>query len=300
MRVVLNPTSGGRYESFKVDVVSCTYGVDNFFGSMDSVLSAYGLDREHFRSNAIQAAHYVRGFSVIVHTEIQPAVITASKTERWHCISDAALLILRAADCERHRSLRMTHFGCLPGKFPDLAFRQCMQAVHLAHYFTELETIVVDVDEKYIDEATAISMEVQSQLSIPLPADLPALAKAEAKWIPEKVQLDPVISSYHLLEKAETGDTTSMTRLGQYYRFDTPVLALKWLFLATSRGSGLARTLLEYTKSQVTDDITRAAYRLSEFWLSDLPKRIELDGGLPDNQQLLSWLLWQQGTTKSM
>jgi hypothetical protein len=264
------------------------------FAPMNSVLVALGLDRDYFKRKSLEKYHHERGFCVLTHGEMRPNVITSSKTEDWAGISDASLLILNIADLENHKSLCMTHFAFVLGKFPELAFGQCMLGVHLASYFTTLEKIVVDVDEKFIDLAHSISAAIKMKLNIPLPESNQSVV--EPKWQPKKIELQPVTSTAYLHEKAETGDTVSMTKLGQVYRFKFPLLALKWLSLASSRGSGVAKTLLEQTKTQVSEEVATVACRLGEFWLSDLPQRIEQDKHRGVSPKFLSWLLWRQVT----
>lgn len=294
MNVILRPIPHGAYAPEQTDAISCTYSMDGFT-PMNSVLVAYGLDRDHFKSTSLEKSHHERGFCVLMHSEIRPAVITSSKTEDWGGISDASLLILKIADLENHKSLCMTHFAFVLGEFPEIAFGQCMQGVHLANHFTTLERIVVDVDEKFFDQACSISAAIQKKLDMPLPVPEFNPSVMEPKWQPKNIELEPVTSTAYLHEKAETGDTESMTRLGQLHRRSFPILALKWLSLAASRGSGGARTLLEHTKSQVSEEVGTAAYRLSEFWLSDLPKRMEQDKRQGVSPKFLSWLLWRQG-----
>lgn len=161
MEVVIQPVPHGCHEMLKTDAISCTYNM-NGFTPMNSTLVQHGLDREHFR----RCSHLHKGdkFRVISHGYEKPFVITTTKTERWDSEPDAAQQIIQTADIERCKSLRMTHFAFIPGKFPEDAFAQCMRQVRQARYHTKLQRIVVEVDANYAVKARTVDHRVKTEL----------------------------------------------------------------------------------------------------------------------------------------
>jgi len=156
MEIVIRPVPRGSYEALFVDAISCTYNMDGFT-PMNSILMAYGLDREHFRKCA--RMHEGPKFRIICHGDCNdegPQVITASKTLHWDSEPGATAEILAIADGERCESLSMTHFMFILGKFPEAAFEQCMTQVEAAKSTTNLKRIVVDVDEHHVAMARLI------------------------------------------------------------------------------------------------------------------------------------------------
>jgi hypothetical protein len=55
----------------------------------------------------------------------------------------------------------MTHFSFILGKFPVAALTACMRAVNMAWAYSELEKIVVDVDERYFVDAMHVWRQVK-------------------------------------------------------------------------------------------------------------------------------------------
>ena len=165
MEVVIRPVVHGQYQVIESDAISCTYDMDGFT-LMNAVLSQLGLDREHFR----KCAHMHAGekFRVISHGDEKPFVITTTKTERWDSQPDATEQILNTADAERCKSLCMTHFAFILGAFPEVAFAQCLRQVEQAKHHTQLKRVVVDVDERYVDAASAIYQQVKTQCAVGL------------------------------------------------------------------------------------------------------------------------------------
>jgi len=163
MEVVIRPIAHGSYAPFPVDAISCTYNMDGFT-PMNAVLSAYGMDREHFRKCA--RFHAGPKFRTICHGDCyeRPQVITVSKTERWDSEPSATDEILTIADCERCESLCMTHFMFIIGKFPETAFEQCLRSVELAKLHTRLRKIVVDVDERCYLQALDVHNRVRKNV----------------------------------------------------------------------------------------------------------------------------------------
>ncbi len=161
MEVVIRPVTYGRYEPVVTDAVSCTYDMDGFT-LMSAVLSQLGLDREHFR----KCAHMHEGdkFRVISHGDEKPFVITTTKTECWDSEPSATEQILTAAEAERCQSLCMTQFAFVLGEFPAEAFAQCLRQIEQAIGFVNLQKILVDVDERYIEIAKAAHEQVRMEI----------------------------------------------------------------------------------------------------------------------------------------
>ena len=160
MEVVIRSISRGSYEALPVDAISCTYNMDGFT-PMNSILVAYGLDRENFRKCA--AMHEGPTFRIICHGDCNdegPQVITASKTLHWDSEPDATAEILAIADGERCESLSMTHFMFIRGKFPVAAFEQSLRSVESGQFRAYLRKNVVDVDEQYYPQALAVHSRV--------------------------------------------------------------------------------------------------------------------------------------------
>lgn len=155
MQLVIRPIERGTYLQVAVDAISCTYNMDGFT-PMNAVLSAYRLDREHFRQCG--RFHALPEFRAIGHGDgdQKPLVITTTKTARWNDAPEATTEILTVADCERCESLRMAHFGFVLGRFPELAFRQCLLSVQRASALRNLRRVLLDVDERHYDGALEV------------------------------------------------------------------------------------------------------------------------------------------------
>ncbi len=163
MEVVIRPVEHGSYSAAQVDAISCTYDTDGFT-LMNAVLIAYGLDRGHFRKIS---GNYEGGkFMVTAHVEMNPIVITTTKTERWDSEPTATEQILHAADSERCGSLCLTHFAFILGRFPETALEQCLRSVEMAKLSTGLSKIVVDLDERYYQQALDVYSRVRSRASL--------------------------------------------------------------------------------------------------------------------------------------
>jgi hypothetical protein len=173
------------------------------------------------------------------------------------------------------------------GVFPKVAFEQLLLAVEVSERFGSLEKIVVDVDEKHIDQAKTVWQDLKQRLSEPLTHN--AFAEQEMNLV-ENIQLDPVTSTAFLLERAETGDVKSMTQLGQHYRNRTPILALKWLALASFRGSKVANVLIENLEQKMTDDQKAVGYKLSVFWFAEQIKKIEANRDSEMSSEFVAWM----------
>lgn len=175
MEVVIRPILHRHYEyemghciywsSAETDAVSCTYNLNGFtpmtavIREMGSTLP-HGVDIEHFCKCA--RYHDRPNFLAIGHGDEKPLVITATKTKRWDSKSSATAEILNIADAERCASLCMTHFSFILGAFPIGAFRQCLESIQSAVTLETLKRVVVDVDERYYQQALEVHARVLS------------------------------------------------------------------------------------------------------------------------------------------
>ncbi len=138
-----------------VDAVSCTFNPEGFT-PMTAVIRGLGREADDFTGPGVSANHR-RRFLVVSHAfDARPVVITSSRTATWEAEPLAAAEIIRVADIERSRSLCMTHFAFLPGRFPELAFEQCVRAAMLARYWTHVARITIDIDERYRRQAEGV------------------------------------------------------------------------------------------------------------------------------------------------
>jgi hypothetical protein len=258
------------------------------FTPMNAILIQHGIERAHFTIKRLDAYHSERGFRTLVHEDVSPNVITSTETEKWDSISDAPFEILSTAGVVgKYKSLCFTQFAFVQGLFPEIAFRQLMLAVEFSEYFGSLEKIIVDMDERHIEQAKMIWKELKEELSQPLPDDE---FSVQGDGPIENIQLDPVTNTAFLLETAETGDVKGMAQLGQHYRNQAPVLALKWLTLASFRGSKIADALIDYLERKMTDEEKAAGYRLSLFWFSDQIKKIEAHRESEMAPEFVAWM----------
>lgn len=147
------------------DAISVTYSPDGFT-PMNGWLLGFGIDYHQFNHPAIKRAHTDRRFRVIAHCDEKPVVITASKTERWDSELGAGMEIIRTADCERTQSLCMLQFGYVLGKFPVLAFEQCVKAVRQAKYWANISEVDVYVGDEHHEQAKRIWMQVMNEMTV--------------------------------------------------------------------------------------------------------------------------------------
>jgi hypothetical protein len=287
MEITLRPIPHGIYMASDAEVISCTYNMDGFT-PMNSVLVAHQIERAHFTSKTLETYHSARGFRTLVHEDVNPNVITSTETQKWDSISDAPFEILSTAGAVgKYKSLCFTQFAFVQGHFPEIAFRQLMLAAEFSAHFGALEKIIVDIDEKHIEQARTVWQEVKKELSQSLPDD-----ECSEQYVGpvENIQLDPVTSTAYLLERAETGDVNGMTQLGQHYRNIAPVLALKWLTLASFRGSQIADALIKDLEHKMTDEEKAVGYRLSLLWLTDHIKKIEAHRESEMTPEFVAWM----------
>lgn len=258
------------WPSANTDAVSCTYNMGGFT-PMTAVLRELRLDDGAFRRSGVNSAHFERGIRTMTYGDNRPNLITSLKTQRWDSDSDMPVLILRTVEDAFCRSLCMTHFNFILGKFPVAAFQNCMQAVALAHLFTKLERIVVDVDERHIRQADQLWRTVQDELYA-LPTEADQAINPTRDYDPQ-MRLHPVQYTTTLQQSAEAGDVPSMAALGQYYRDGAPVLAFKWLTLAALGGSEIAKAMrAEYAK-RATHGELMAGRQLALLWQNRCARR---------------------------
>ena len=146
------------WPALEVDAVSCTFNPEGF-SPMRAVIRGLGREPDDFTGPGVSTYHR-RRFSVVSHAfDTRPVVITSSRTATWEAEPQAAAEIIRVADIESSRSLCMTHFSFLPGRFPELAFEQCVHAAMLARYWTQVARITIDIDERYRRQAEGVLQE---------------------------------------------------------------------------------------------------------------------------------------------
>ena len=296
MEITLRPIPHGSYVASDADVISCTYNM-NGFTPMNSVLVAHQIERAYFTSKTLEIHHSVRGFRTLVHENVKPKVITSTETQKWDSISDAPFEILSTAGIVgKYKSLCFTQFAFVQGLFPEIAFGQLLLAAEFAEQFGNLHEIIVDVDEKHIEQAQEIWQQLKQKLSEPHPDDE---FEVEGTTLVENTQLDPVTSTAFLLERAETGDAKSMAQLGQHYRNQMPILALKWLTLANFRGLKVAEPLLAYVESKLTDEEKTIGYKLSLLWFADQIKKIEAHRESEMTPEFVAWMKNADGLSMS-
>jgi len=267
------------------------------FTPMNAVLIQHGIERAHFSRKVLDNYHSERGFRTLVHEYVVPNVITSTETGRWDSISDAAFEILRTVDAAgKYKSLCFTQFAFVQGTFPDIAFRQLMLAAEFSEHFGSFEKIIVDIDERHIEQARTIWLELKKELSNPYPNDE---FEVEGTTLVENTQLDPVTSTAFLLERAETGDAKSMAQLAQHYRNQMPILALKWITLASFKGLKIAEPLLAYVESKLTDEEKAIGYKLSLFWFADQIKKIEAHRESEMTPEFVAWMKSADGLSMS-
>lgn len=134
------------YPSVNTDAISCTFNMDGFT-PMKAVLNAHGVDDEHFQK--CRRLHEGQPFRTITHGDEFPNIITSTKTKTWNEVPDAAFQILRTVEDDYCKSLCMTHFAFIQGRFPDDAFTACAHAVSTAWTYSKLDKIIVDVDARH-------------------------------------------------------------------------------------------------------------------------------------------------------
>lgn len=246
------------WPAINTDAISCTFNMDGFT-PMRAVLSALGRDRGHFDSPEITRRH-AAGFCAMGHDGPGPLLITASKTPTWDSSPQATLEIINVADTERCQSLCMTHFAYVCGDFPCIAFQHCL---HLTLEFsrgTSLKKIVVDIDERYAQEAGKALENVLTQ---------------------HRYAARHNITAHHLVRHAEGGAPDQQAELAAHLLTrsaaqDRAVEALKWLMLATLiRGPDSSdkqlpdfRGTMQLIYGAMSEEDATRAYQLADAWLA--------------------------------
>ena len=146
------------------DAVSCTHNPDGF-SPMLAVIRALGRDSDRFTYPRLTANHRRRFVAISHEFDERPVIITSSRTAAWETEPHPAAEIIRVADIERSRSLCLTHFSFLQGRFPARAFEQCVRAALLARYHTKIARITIDVDARFAEEAQRVFREAHRPLA---------------------------------------------------------------------------------------------------------------------------------------
>lgn len=193
---------------------------------MGVVLRSLRLDELPFQEKALCQKHE-EAFTVILHEKSSPYLITSSRTARWDSEPQAPRLILEKAEEAKCRSLCMTHFAFILGKFPKMAFTHCLRMASQNWGHSSLQTVVLNVDSRYLSIAERLHEEVKQQV---------AYADRHSVEAPRLVEFAEAGSSYHQLELASH-------LLLHSYESDRAVEALKWIVLATMTKEGLAQTV---------------------------------------------------------
>lgn len=147
------------YPPIESDAISCTFNI-NGFTPMLSVLRAHGIDREHIDSSRQLEEWHNEEFRVHVHRSCSPLLLTTSRTRTWDDAPQATRKIIEIADGEGCKSLCMTHFTFIQGKFPRSAFNHCLQMAAHFEPQSRLKRIIVDVDDRHIVIANRRFVEV--------------------------------------------------------------------------------------------------------------------------------------------
>lgn len=261
MEVLIRPVPHASYARVDTDAVSCTYDIDGFT-LMNAVLIAHRLDREHFRMRAHM--HDGDQFRVIAHSDKKPLVITSTKTEHWDSEPSATKQIISTANAELCESLCMTHFGFILGNFPTNAFRQCLESIQNSGEQTHLRHVIVDVDDRYYDEALRVSQTVKpfdffvnGESRVPGLYDLILGLGTPAKQVVQKCTRNAMPSNYRGHLRIEAIDSFYIGLDG--WDFDRPYLqsvidGASDVLLVTCAGgrsgSEMTRFAAEYSRSK--------------------------------------------------
>lgn len=323
MEVLIRPVPHAGYAPIKTDAISCTYDMDGFT-LMNAVLIAHRLDRAHFRMCAHM--HEDDQFRVIAHRDKKPLVITSTKTEHWNSEPSATEQIISTANAERCESLCMTHFGFILGNFPTNAFSQCFESIQNSREQTHLRRVIVDVDDRYYDEALRVSQAlkpfdfiVNGESRVPGLYDLILGMGTPAKQVIQKCTRDAMPSNYQGHLRIEAIDSFSTGLDG--WDFDRTYLqsvidgasdVLLVVCAGGRAGSEMTRFTTEYARSKgLSVDVVLSnppswegrrrrsiSLKLTENLRAIGIQPIVVDGDLFDNENL-SWqeLFTQLDTT---
>lgn len=160
MNILIRPVRHDQYESIEVDAVACTV-IGSDVSEMSAVLDAFSIDKERFI--CCEAGGTSSDGAVKLNNDTKPKVITIAVTDYWEFEHEVPLQVVRAAGASQCRTLCIAQFAFMDWQFPEQAFLSFMQAVTDAQQVSQLEKIVVDVDERYVDEAKATYKKVAEQ-----------------------------------------------------------------------------------------------------------------------------------------
>ena len=162
MELVVRAIPNGQWIDITVDSISCTFN-QNAQSPMASVSKVLGIDRDLLFGGYQRRELNDEQFHVHIHRTCSPLFLTTSKMRTWDDATHATSEITRVANAEGCRSLCMTHFMCILGKFPTAAFFHCLQMAAITEHQDHLEKVIIDVDERYIDVARNLLKKVHSQ-----------------------------------------------------------------------------------------------------------------------------------------
>jgi hypothetical protein len=244
------------YPPIESDAISCTFNM-NGFTPMLSVLRAHGFDRELFDSNGQLEKWHNEEFRVHVHRSCSPLLLTTSRTSTWDDAPQATRKIIEIADGEGCKSLSLTHFTFIQGKFPKSAFNHCLESAANAEHQSRLKRITVDVDDRHIVVARQLFVEVCAQQAY---AQRHRLARGIAVSSAEAGSAD-----YQGWLAAEI--------LVQSAQEDRCIEALKWLILAYFIRSKARQTealyhqsALEFLSVGMSEEQKDCAWALADKW----------------------------------
>jgi len=151
----------GSWIAVETESVSCTYNLEGF-SPMATVVQVLGFDRSRLTSDYQLKKSHDENFIVHAHLNSSPVLLTTSKTRSWDDATAATTEITKVADREGCRSLCMTHFMFIPGKFPGEDFYYCLEMASISSYRERLRKVIVDVDDRHFEAANKLLGKVRS------------------------------------------------------------------------------------------------------------------------------------------
>lgn len=245
------------YPPTESDAISCTFNM-NGFTPMLSVLRAHGFVRELFDSNGQLEKWHKEEFRVHVHRSCSSLLLTTSRTRTWDDAPQATRKIIEIADGEGCKSLCLTHFTFIQGKFPKSAFNHCLELAANAEHQSRLKLIIVDVDGRHFEVANKLFIEVCNQ---------------QAYTQRHRLALGITVGS------AEAGSADfqgwlAAEILTKSTQEDRCIEALKWLILAhiirSKAGQTEAlyhRSAFEFLAAGMSGEQKECAWALADKWL---------------------------------
>ena len=246
------------YPPSESDAISCTFNM-NGFTPMWSVLRAHGFDRGLFDGIRQLEERQDEEFRVHVDRTYSPLLITTSRTCTWDDAPQATSQIINIADAEGCKSVCLTHFMFLQGKFPKSAFNHCLHvAANFEHQY-QLRRIIVDVDDRHIEVANKLFVDVCTQQAYALTHRLARGRNVDAA--------EAGSADYQGWLAAEI--------LTQSAQEDRCIEALKWLILAYFIRSKARQTealyhqsALEFLAAGMSEEQKDCAWALADNWFT--------------------------------